>query len=584
MPFRNLLAGVGVVLLFGLGVAAAPAEPSGETATSETTTSTTAAPTTSDTATTAPTTTVTTAATTVAPTTTAPAAQTTAPTTARSAVTVSASTAGSGGAASATQERSLAQGCPVAAAALLLPGRVPLLLGPVAAAPVDAAGLSALRYPADGSIVSGSEVLLAESSCEAGGPPRAQAQLRSLSLFAGAVTARRVTLRAGSRSTADVVGLEADGKRAGTAAGRVGLGSWGYVVSRPRTALPLTGGGAVLSALAVHLVRAHAGLPAGAVLLVSLVGVPDQALVPAARTATGQGGAGRQRGRAKVSRPLRVTPPLGEPRYVFPVAGPSDYVDTYGAFRSDVNGNWHHGDDIFAPLGTPVVAVASGTINHVGWEKLGGWRLWVRDDAGDEFYYAHLSGYAPSDLRSDKVKAGQVIGFVGNTGDAFTTSPHLHFEIHPRSLLHLGYGGAVDPTTYLDHWTHLEHVTAPVPVYGRMPRQPQLRREARYVFRELLAARHLARRRVDLGPPPHVLIPVGANGPPPVQPTRQAAAPLPSRRAGAGPVISPLTLALFATVLAFTLVTAALTARRRVRRAPAPGSDADSPPAEPPSA
>ena len=58
---------------------------------------------------------------------------------------------------------------------------------------------------------------------------------------------------------------------------------------------------------------------------------------------------------------------------------PAEYIDTYGAFRSDVPGNWHHGDDIFAPLGTPVVAVATGTINRVGWEHLGGWRLWVRD-------------------------------------------------------------------------------------------------------------------------------------------------------------------------------------------------------------
>ena len=56
---------------------------------------------------------------------------------------------------------------------------------------------------------------------------------------------------------------------------------------------------------------------------------------------------------------------------------------------------WHHGDDIFAALGAPVVAVANGTINRVGWHKRGGWRLWVRDAAADQFYYAHLSGYAP---------------------------------------------------------------------------------------------------------------------------------------------------------------------------------------------
>ena len=80
---------------------------------------------------------------------------------------------------------------------------------------------------------------------------------------------------------------------------------------------------------------------------------------------------------------------------LFPVVGVSGYGDSYGAFRGDVHGKWHHGDDIFAALGTPVVAVANGTINRVGWHPRGGWRLWVRDAAANQFYYAHLSGYAP---------------------------------------------------------------------------------------------------------------------------------------------------------------------------------------------
>ena len=282
---------------------------------------------------------------------------------------------------------------------------------------------------------------------------------------------------------------------------RIPLQRWGYLVVRPG---PIDTGmeGVAISAVAVHLVRAYAGLPAGTVVLVSLVGLP-------ARHVPGRGArAHRRRPAARAThKPLKVTPPLALPQYIFPVAGSAEYVDTYGAFRSDVRGKWHHGDDIFAPLGTPVVAVASGTINRVGWEGVGGWRLWVRDDAGDEFYYAHLSGYTPADLRSSEVRAGEVIGFVGNTGDAFTTSPHLHFEIHPRPLLHLGYDGAVDPTSYLNHWVHLTHVHAPLPAHPTLPSQPASRREAHYVWRELLTARHLIRQQQHLSARAHVQLP-----------------------------------------------------------------------------
>jgi hypothetical protein len=139
---------------------------------------------------------------------------------------------------------------------------------------------------------------------------------------------------------------------------------------------------------------------------------------------------------------------------VFPVYGNSSFVDTFGALRSDVPGGWHHGDDIFAPLGAPILAVASGTVFSVGWNKVGGWRLWLRDDRGNEFYYAHLSAYSPFAVNGAIVQAGDVLGFVGDTGDALHTPFHLHFEIHPVGLLGLGYDGAVDPTTYLRGWAH----------------------------------------------------------------------------------------------------------------------------------
>ena len=140
---------------------------------------------------------------------------------------------------------------------------------------------------------------------------------------------------------------------------------------------------------------------------------------------------------------------------MFPVYGPSSFVDTFGALRGDISTGWHHGDDIFAPLGAPLLAVASGTVFSVGWNKIGGNRLWLRDGQGNLFYYAHLSAFSPLAVNGSKVNAGDVVGFVGNTGDAQGTPFHLHFEIHPVGLLGLGYDGAVNPTSYLLAWKHL---------------------------------------------------------------------------------------------------------------------------------
>ncbi len=174
---------------------------------------------------------------------------------------------------------------------------------------------------------------------------------------------------------------------------------------------------------------------------------------------------------AVVNRPPAVTPRLGVRGYVFPVYGSVAFGDTFGAYRPDVSGGWHHGDDIFAPRGTPLVAVAHGVVFSVGWEKVGGRRLWLRDDAGNEFYYAHLSAYSPLAVNGAIVNAGDVLGFVGDTGDAEGTPYHLHFEVHPAALLQRGYDGAVDPTKYLDAWRHLTRLTDTYgPVSAAVPR------------------------------------------------------------------------------------------------------------------
>jgi murein DD-endopeptidase MepM/ murein hydrolase activator NlpD len=131
-------------------------------------------------------------------------------------------------------------------------------------------------------------------------------------------------------------------------------------------------------------------------------------------------------------------------RYLFPVAGPATFSNDWLYARP--GGRVHQGIDLFATRGTPVVAVADGSLFNVGYNGLGGWRLWVRDTAGNTFYYAHLSAYAPAATEGASVARGTVIGYVGDSGDAQGTSPHLHFEIHP------GGGGPVPPYPIVTGW------------------------------------------------------------------------------------------------------------------------------------
>jgi murein DD-endopeptidase MepM/ murein hydrolase activator NlpD len=186
------------------------------------------------------------------------------------------------------------------------------------------------------------------------------------------------------------------------------------------------------------------------------------ALVLALALLLGAAPAGGEATRREVSVlavPPIVTPPLGSGDRAFPVYGTSGFGDTFGAARGDVPGGWHHGDDIFAELGTPVLACADGVVFSVGWNRVGGWRLWLVDAEGNEFYYAHLSGYSAFGVDGAVVHAGDVLGFVGDTGDAEGTPYHLHFEVHPISLLGLGYDGAVDPTSYLRVWRRVGAIT-----------------------------------------------------------------------------------------------------------------------------
>ena len=116
----------------------------------------------------------------------------------------------------------------------------------------------------------------------------------------------------------------------------------------------------------------------------------------------------------------------------FPVAADYSFVDTFLAPRMagarDVHR--HQGIDIFAPLGTPLVAVERGLVVRVGEVRLGGLRLWLIGESGAQYYYAHLSAFA--DITEGQfVETGTVLGYVGNTGNARSTPHHVHFQVHP---------------------------------------------------------------------------------------------------------------------------------------------------------
>src|SRR5205807_2435294 len=313
----------------------------------------------------------------------------------------------------------------------------------------------------------------ASTSTDVEASATASTEVNNLNVFNGEITATDIvaqahaTARAGvakgdSTGTA-VTGLVALGQPVST--GTVALADWGSLtaVSGSGTGSAATGYHGSVTALEIRLTADHGGLPAGTTILVGYAEVAAQApptapppvkpRKPKAKTTPKPPPAEPTPGFPARQPPL-VTPKLTAGGYVFPVYGPSSFIDTFGAARGDVSGGWHHGDDIFAPLGAPLLAVASGTVFSVGWNKLGGNRLWLRDGQGNLFYYAHLSAFSPLAVNGNKVNAGDVIGFVGNTGDAQGTPFHLHFEIHPVGLLGLGYDGAVDPTSYLNAWQH----------------------------------------------------------------------------------------------------------------------------------
>ncbi len=388
-------------------------------------------------------------------------------------------------------------------AQVAVPGQ-PTIATTLYEAPPVVNGDGAFAHPADGSILR-IGAASTNATAQPGISSSAEASVRALavSILGGEIAAQTVVVRSGAAAgpagaTGDVgrstiTGLVVLGQ-AVTSSGNIQLplADWGTLdvlgVSSSTSDDPRSAESSV-TGLRVRLNAEHAGLPGGTEIVVgatTAVAIAQAAPSTPAKPPK-QGGAGpparvgspgggpprrpapnapREPGRSIPGAPPEivravpegVTARFTQGGYVFPVFGAAAFGDTFGAFRGDVAGKWHHGEDLVAPRGTPLLAVADGNLFSIGWNDIGGWRLWLRDDGGNEFYYAHLDAYSPLAVAGRRVKAGDVLGFVGTSGDAEGGPPHLHFEIHPAELLSLGYDGAVAPYPFLIGWRRAEDV------------------------------------------------------------------------------------------------------------------------------
>jgi murein DD-endopeptidase MepM/ murein hydrolase activator NlpD len=126
----------------------------------------------------------------------------------------------------------------------------------------------------------------------------------------------------------------------------------------------------------------------------------------------------------------------------YPVAGPRASIGSVWGDARDAGARLHEGIDIFDKKGTPVVAAADGRITRLGDGGIGGKTVWMRvAGKGLSLYYAHLDQQLVQEGQS--VKVGDTLGLMGNTGNARTTPPHLHFGIYTS-------GGPVDPLPFVD--------------------------------------------------------------------------------------------------------------------------------------
>lgn len=129
----------------------------------------------------------------------------------------------------------------------------------------------------------------------------------------------------------------------------------------------------------------------------------------------------------------------------FPIAGEATYSHDWWFPRFGPGWRLHQGTDIFAARGTPVRAPVDGGV-RIRNGGLGGLSVYVTGADGTYYYLAHLAGIAPGLVDGATVRTGQVVGYVGDSGNARGGLPHVHFEVHP------GGGGPVDPKPVLDQY------------------------------------------------------------------------------------------------------------------------------------
>jgi murein DD-endopeptidase MepM/ murein hydrolase activator NlpD len=219
--------------------------------------------------------------------------------------------------------------------------------------------------------------------------------------------------------------------------------------------------------------RRRKGVSAAGVVAVALLAAPTSAdsgrldaSRPGSLAPSGQAGAPRDarapttgavrtpahaRIRVRVAEALAAPPPRPAPTVYCPVAGPVEFVDSWGFRRS--GGRRHQGVDMLAARGTPVVAPVDGLVSNRG-NATGGLSFHLIAADGTYFYGTHLSAYGAT----GQVAAGTVVGYVGDSGNARGT-PHLHFEVHPG-----GEGTpAVNPYDVAAAWCTAERIVTPDP-------------------------------------------------------------------------------------------------------------------------